>query len=97
MQFKKPENYLVEQYTVNRIDSIDFEGDITVNPQVVLNDITGSITARDYYFITTSQLKGNLIVLALEPKSILGLVTYKDYANLLKEGETFPILRVIAK
>lgn len=97
MQLKYPEDYLIEQYTINRIDSIDFEGDIIVNPQVVVKDVTGSIAARDYFFITTSQLKGNMIILALESKSMLGLVTYKDYAHLLKKGETYPILRVIAK
>jgi hypothetical protein len=38
-----------------------------------------------------------MIVLAMEPKSILGLVTYKDYAHLLKAGEAFPVLRVVKK
>jgi hypothetical protein len=40
-------------------------------------------------------LKGNLIVLALEPKSMLGLVTYKNFAGLLKKGDKFPVLRVV--
>ena len=42
-------------------------------------------------------MKGNMIVLALEPKSELGLVTYKQYADLLKVGEVFPVLRVVKK
>ena len=97
MKYKQTGNYKIEQYFINGIDSIDFEGDTTVNPQVVLKEFPGLISANDYIFIPTAQLKGNLIVLALEPKSMLGLVTYKDYASLLKNGEAFPILRVINK
>jgi hypothetical protein len=36
-----------------------------------------------------------MIVIALEPKSELGIVTYKKYQHLLKKGEDFPILRVV--
>ena len=36
-----------------------------------------------------------MIVIALEPKSMLGLVTYKQFENLLKAGKPFPILRVM--
>jgi hypothetical protein len=38
-----------------------------------------------------------MVVLALEPKSELGLVTYRQFADLLKTGETFPVLRVLKK
>jgi len=48
---------------------------------------------EDYIYLGASQLKGNMIVIALEPKSMLGLVTYKQFAHLLKAGEKFPILR----
>ncbi len=95
--FKNQGDYKIEQYFITGIDSIDFEGDTIVNPQVVVQDYQGKFPAKDYYFISTAQLKGNMIVLALEPKSMLGLVTYKDYAHLLKEGEAFPVLRVIIK
>ena len=45
---------------------------------------------RDYIYLPTNQLKGSLIVIALEPKSMLGLVTYKNFSHLLKAGEEFP-------
>ncbi len=38
-----------------------------------------------------------MIVQALEPKSMLGLATYKQFEHLLKEGESFPVLRVVNK
>jgi hypothetical protein len=44
--------------------------------------------------VPTGQLKGNLAVIALEPKSMLGLVTYEQYRQLIKAGETYPILRL---
>jgi len=95
--FKQQKGQKIEQYTIRSIDSIDFERDIIVNPIVETKEFSGEITASDYLFIPTDQLKGNLIVLALEPKSELGLVTYKEYADLLKIGGMFPVLRVVKK
>jgi hypothetical protein len=82
---------------INRIDSIDFEGDIVANPEVTAREFSLAITDHNYYFISTAQLKGNMIVMALEPKSMLGLATYKQFPHLLKSGESYPILRVIKK
>jgi hypothetical protein len=36
-----------------------------------------------------------MIVIAFEPKSMLGLVTYKQFEHLLKKGEKYLIIRVI--
>ena len=88
---------IIQEYFVNEIDSIDFEGDLVVNPMVKITEISYEIDPDAYYFIPTNQLKNNLIVTALEPKSILGLVTYKEFAHILKAGESFPILRVDVK
>lgn len=93
--FKFTADQSTQEYYVSEIDSIDFEGDIVVNPVVELREV--KINPDDYYFIPTNQLKNNMIVTALEPKSILGLVTYKQYAHLLKAGEYFPVLRVVSK
>jgi hypothetical protein len=91
--FKISDEYRIEGYRITEIDSIDFEGDMTVDPGVTIED-AGKISLDDYLFIPTKQLKGNLLILALEPRSTLGLVTYKDYAHLLKKGEAYPVLRV---
>ena len=94
--FTNSPDKMIREYFVSKIDSIDFEGDTVVNPDVELMEVKEEINGKDYYFIPTNQLKNNLIVTALEPKSMLGLVTYKIYEHLLKKGEYFPILRVVS-
>jgi hypothetical protein len=94
-EFDFTQDLIIQKYFVSEIDSIDFEGDTVVNPAVELKEIQNEIKPNDYFFIPTSQIKKNLIVTALEPKSILGLVTYKQYAHLLKANEYFPVLRVV--
>jgi hypothetical protein len=89
-------NEKIQEYFVSKIDSIDFERDTIVNPIVETREFRNQINPDDYYFIPIKQLKSNLIVIALEPKSMLGLVTYKIYEHLLKAGEYFPILRVMS-
>ena len=93
--YKKSSHDKIEQYYITRIDSIDFEGDMTVNPVVEVKDISNNISEEDYIFIPAKQLKNNMVVIALEPKSELGLVTYKNFEHLLKKGENYPILRVV--
>jgi hypothetical protein len=97
MQWTKNTADIVEEYKINAIDSIDFEGDKIVNPSVSVKYLQADISSNDYIYIPTSQLKGQMVVIALEPKSMLGLVTYKQFAHLLKNGEAFPILRVVNK
>lgn len=95
--FKESKKYKIEQYLISSIDSIDFEGENVVNPAVIGIELKEKISFDDYIFIPTIQLKGNLIVIALEPKSMLGLVTYKNFAYLLKPKENYPILRVVER
>jgi hypothetical protein len=95
--YKKQKKDRIEQYFIISIDSIDFERDIIINPLVEVKEVQDEISASDYIYIPTTQLKGNMVVLALEPKSMLGLVTYRQYAHLLKTGTTFPVLRVMRK
>jgi hypothetical protein len=92
---RNPGGFTIEQYYINGIDSIDFEGDMVVNPNLVVQEFHGHLSENDYLYIPTAQLKGNMIVLALEPRSMLGLITYKNYAPILQKGEVFPILRVV--
>lgn len=87
----------IEKYEVQTIDTIDFEGDKVADPSLVIKEPVTAINPADYIYLPTAQLKGNLIVIALEPRSILGLATYKEFSQLLKRDEEFPILRVIRK
>lgn len=93
--FDFTQSQVIQEYFVHEIDSIDFEGDTVVNPEVELKVFRNKIDEQDYYFIPTNQLKNNLIVIAFEPKSMLGLHTYKEFEQLLKKNSDFPILRVV--
>jgi len=93
--YKKSDNDKIEQYFIFGIDSIDFERDIIVNPKVEVKVVQNNTSEYDYIFIPVNQLRNNMIVIALEPKSMLGLVTYKQFEHLLKKGEIFPILRLV--
>jgi hypothetical protein len=95
--FNNSGDYIIEQYFINGIDTLDFEGDPTVNPGVTVKELRDGIPVGQYVFLPTDQLKGNMIILALEVKSTLGLVTYKKYAHLLKDLEAYPVLRVVKK
>lgn len=93
--YKKSDNDKIQQYYISGIDSMDFERDIIINPIVELKEIPNNLTEEDYIFVPTRQLRNNMIVIALEPKSELGLVTYKNFAHLIKKGEYYQILRVV--
>lgn len=85
----------IEQYFIDSIGTFDFERDTIINPYVSTNDVTEKIIFRDYYYLPVDQLKNNMIVIALEPKSVLGLVTYKQFEYLIKKDQPFPILRIV--
>ncbi|NWF88770.1 MAG: hypothetical protein HXY50_04820, partial [Ignavibacteriaceae bacterium] len=93
--YKKSDEDKIEQYFISRIDSIDFERDIIVDPTVESKTIKNDLCESDYIFIPVNQLKNNMVVIALEPKSELGLITYKQFEHLLKKDEIFPILRLV--
>ncbi|HCY75004.1 MAG: hypothetical protein IH620_01460 [Ignavibacterium sp.] len=93
--YKKSNGDKIEQYFISGIDSMDFERDIIVNPTVEVHPIKNDLYKTDYIFIPVNQLRNNMIVIALEPKSELGLVTYKQFEHLLKKDENFPILRLV--
>ena len=93
--YKKSNDDKIEQYFISGIDSMDFERDIIVNPTVEVKSISNNLNENDFIFIPVNQLRNNMIVIALEPKSELGLVTYKQFEHLLKKGENYPILRIV--
>jgi hypothetical protein len=95
--YKPKHSDKIELYEIQSIDSIDFEGDVVANPVLNVKYPAKAINPDDYIYLPTKQLKGNMIVIALEPKSMLGLATYKEFSHLLNPGEEFPVLRVIKK
>ncbi len=94
-EYNKSDGVKLEQYYIASIDSMNFEGDTVVNPVTEIKTISNELQKEKYFFIPMNQLKSNLIVIALEPKSELGLITYKKFEHLLKKGENYPVLRVV--
>lgn len=92
--FEPKKKMKVEQYLITKVDSIDFEGDMVINPTVMKKEFALT-NASDYYFIPTNQLAGNIIVQALEPQSMIGLATYKMFEHLVRTNEPYQVLRVI--
>ncbi len=87
----------IEQYYVHNIDSIDFEDELVADAIVERRAISPDFKADDYVFYPCNHLKGKMMVMALEPKSMLGLVTYPDFRSLLKAETFYPVLRVVGK
>jgi hypothetical protein len=92
----KEEDYKIIRYLIAAIDSIDFEGGIVVNPLLEEKDVTENVNLSEYICIPIRQLKGNFIVQALEPKSMIGLSTYKDFEYMIRKKRPFPILKIIS-
>ena len=92
--YEKLNGEKVEQYSIIKIDSINFEGDIVADPHIKSDTIYNEISEKDYVFIPINQLANNMLVIALEPKSMLGIMQYKEYRYLL-DSKIYPILRVI--
>lgn len=89
-----PENCIFEKLSISEVDSIDFEGDIIASPLVISTRINDRIPLENFVFVPTAQLKGNLLVIAIEPQSELGLATYSLFEFLMKEQSVYPAIRV---
>lgn len=87
-------NLIFEKLAISAIDSIDFEGDIIASPKITAAVISEGLSLEHFVFIPTAQLKGTLLVLALEPQSQLGLITYSLFEHLMKAQTTYPVIRV---
>lgn len=84
----------ISSYTITAIDSIDFEGDIVADAGTERNAVKPSQLKTEYWLLPVNQLAGNVIVQALEPKSEIGLVTYRVFEYLLVKGGVYPVLRL---
>ena len=89
-----PKAISVQEYIITTVDSIEFEGEKIIEVKVDMLNRRLDDCGKKYIIVPTNQLKGNLITIAFEPQSILGLIQYKQY-EYLKNQEKFPILRVI--
>lgn len=85
------------ELVVYRIESVQketLEEMEVVNPKVQTLKNFDPVNPELYFFVPIRQWKSNLICIAFEPRSMLGLANYDEYSYLLKQGEMFPIIRV---
>lgn len=86
----------VEEYWIERIDSVDFEGDPVRDP-VAIPTISQRNDFSSYYFVPVVQIKGRMIIQALEPQSMLSLSQYGHLSYLLQNEAWYPVLRLVKK
>ncbi len=79
------------EYQILQMDTVISEEIESLYPKVEVKET--SINKDDYYFVPLNQLQSNLLVLALEPQSMLGLIQYEEFKFLRNTGK-YPILRV---
>jgi hypothetical protein len=91
------QKHQIEQYSIVSLGTIDFEDDTIIDPNTDIHHLNDRTFGAGYTMIPTNQLKGNMIALALEPKSMVGLVTYEQFKHLLQAGKPYPILRLMKK
>lgn len=82
--------YAQTGYTV----TLDFEGDtVVLFPMTEMAE--NNFNLHEYIILPANQPKGRMLVQALEPESVLGLATYKQFAYLFDNKSSFPILKMI--
>ncbi len=86
----------ITKYKITEIDSINLEE--TQLADAKIEEMRMNLPRdKKYFYVPTAQLYCNTIVLALEPQSMLGLVHYENFRDLIKAEEDYPILRVMKK
>lgn len=84
----------VMQFLIKNIAPTDFEGDTIGDPIMETREVAREIDCKKYWLIPTNHMKGNMVIIALEPRSMLGLATYKEFKGMMRKGSAFPVLRV---
>lgn len=85
-----------KEYEVSKIvgtEKVDFEDDIISLPKTSTEKLSWSEFAAKYgkdvlgkyVFVPARQLKCKLLIIGLEPTSELGLPTYKEFEDLVKQ------------
>jgi Zinc carboxypeptidase len=94
--FIKKTNEKIQKYYVEKIDSVFLEELMLPDPKIKIEEAT-EIEESKYYFVPINQLHSNMLVLGLEPQSMLGIIVYDEYKNWIQEGKYYPVLKIITK
>lgn len=88
-----PTGKKVYQYEILKVDSILLEGEYLKNPLISKQLFQKLPDTNDFIFVPINQSKRDMLVLAFEPQSMVGLVQYERFSYLLNR-KNYPILRV---
>ena len=91
--YEKKNGEKVIRYNILEINKKIEEEDEHFDPIVKEEEVNNN-SYEDYLYLPINQLTSNLLVIALEPQSMLGIMQYKEYEYLLK-NENYPILKVV--
>ncbi len=91
---RRSERKRVEVQTVHRWNTRIFEEDETLFPEILRTTAERDFAAGDV-IIPLDQRKAILIMLALEPASVWGVVQYEPFAGLRVTDAEFPVYRVM--
>ncbi len=89
---KEKDNY--QKYYVEKIDSVFLE-ELMLPDAVVRTEVSADIDESKYYYVPVNQLNSNMLVLGLEPQSMIGIIVYDEYKNWIKAREYYPVIRVV--
>ena len=90
------ERMLVEVQTVHAWTTRIFEEDETLFPTISVQKTTREFAPGDVV-VPLDQLKSLMIILALEPSSVWGVVHYESFSALRVVQSEFPVYRVLSK
>lgn len=94
--FKQTKKQKFQKYYIEKIDSVYLEELMLPDPKVKIVETT-KVDSKKYFFVPINQLNSNMLVLGLEPQSMLGIVVYDEYKNWVEEGKFYPVIRVLIK
>lgn len=91
--YSPDENDALFAYSINEVTEEEIEG-LNLTRLHVEKRETNIDKDKRYVKVPLNQLKSNMIVLAFEPESSLGLITYSKFDYLYKDKEIYPVLRI---
>jgi hypothetical protein len=94
--YKQNINERFERYYIEKVDSVLLE-ELMLPDAVLRIEEVSELLPESYSFIPINQLNSNMLVLALEPQSMIGIVVYDEYRNWIAAGKYYPIIRVLRK
>lgn len=92
-KLQKEETHIVEVYKIHSIEKKRMEEKNTYITQVSSSKLRRSFSSGDLV-VPLEQLHSTMLVIALEPESMWGLIQYDEFAHLRKTGSEYPIYRI---